>query len=155
MNGKNSLYLLSVVILNQSLALRILLFQMFGAFFRFEMYGFLKCAASVDLFVLQIRDKRQKMCLLNDWIAFNGLRITWDYTIINFTVFIFIPIFRCDADQQKTKHVSTRFNVCLFTGFKIPRFFCCNTPQLFYYLAQFFRLSTVLFALFNYTQSIW
>lgn len=138
MNGKNSLYLLSVVILNQSLALRILLFQMYGAFFRFEMYGFLKCAASVDLFGLQIRDKRQKMCLLNVWIAFNGLRITWDYTIINFTVFIFIPIFRCDADQQKTKHVSTRFNVCLFTGFKIPRFFCCNIPQLFYYLAQFF-----------------
>lgn len=123
MNGKNSLYLLSVVILNQSLALRILLFQMYGAFFRFEMYGFLKCAASVDLFGLQIRDKRQEMCLLNVWIAFNGLRITWDYTIINFTVFIFIPIFRCDADQQKTKHVSTRFNVCLFTGFKIPRFF--------------------------------
>lgn len=48
------------------------------AFFRFEMYGFLKCAASVDLFGLQIRDKRQKMCLLNVWIAFNGLRITWD-----------------------------------------------------------------------------
>lgn len=139
MNGKNSLYLLSVVILNQSLALRILLFQMYGAFFRFEMYGFLKCAASVDLFGLQIRDKRQKMCLLNVWIAFNGLRITWDYTIINFTVFIFIPIFRCDADQKKkqnTYQLDSMF-VCLLVS-KYPVFFCCNTPQLFYYLAQFF-----------------